>query len=78
MARAAVVNLNFRAGSTFPVLVCTVSPGHRVNKADTQYGLAGATRLTRSDFRLNLLLLKGQGSVMDELNFFIFVPSDYF
>ena len=26
-------------------------------------GLAGATRLTRSDFRLNLLLLKGQGCV---------------
>ena len=26
-------------------------------------GLAGATRLTRSDFRLNLLLLKGQRSV---------------
>ena len=25
--------------------------------------LAGATRLTRSDFRLNLLLLKGQGCV---------------
>jgi len=35
-ARAAVVHLNFRVGSTFPVLVCTVPPGHRVNKADTQ------------------------------------------
>ena len=34
-ARAAVVHLNFRAGSTFPVPVCTVSPGHWVNKADT-------------------------------------------
>ena len=34
--RAAVVHLNFRAGSSFPVLVCTVSPGHWVNKADTQ------------------------------------------
>ena len=34
--KAAVVHLNFRAGSTFPVPVCTVSPGHRVNKADTQ------------------------------------------
>ena len=78
MARAAVVHLNFRAGSIFPVPVCTVSPGHRVNKADTQYGLAGVARLTRSDFRFNLLLLKGQGSVMAELNFFIFVPSDYF
>ena len=31
-----VVHLNFRAGSTFPVSVCTVSPGHWVNKADTQ------------------------------------------
>jgi len=27
-------------------------------------GLAGATRLTQSDFRLNLLLLKGEGSVL--------------
>ena len=53
--RAAVVLLNFRAGSTFPVPVCTESPGHSL-------GLAGATRLTRSDFRLNLLLLKGQGA----------------
>ena len=24
------------AGSTFPVPVCTISPGHWVNKADTQ------------------------------------------
>ena len=49
-SRAAVVHLNFRAGSTFPVLVCTVSPGHWVNKADTQIGLAGE-RLTRSGVR---------------------------
>ena len=34
--RAAVVHLKFRAGSTFPVPVCTVSPGHWVNNADTQ------------------------------------------
>ena len=33
---AAVVHLNFRTGSTFPVPVCTVMPGHWVNKADTQ------------------------------------------
>ena len=33
---AAVVHLNFLAVSTFPVPVCTVSPGHWVNKADTQ------------------------------------------
>ena len=61
-SRAAVENLNFRAWSTFLVPVCTASPGHWVNKADTQR-LAGATRLTRSDFRLNLLLLKGQRCV---------------
>ena len=35
-SQAAVVRLNFQAGSTFPVPVCTVSPGHWVNKADTQ------------------------------------------
>ena len=57
-APAAVVYLNFRAVSTFPVPVCTVSPGLWVDKA-----LAGATRLTWSDFRLNLLLLKGQSCV---------------
>ena len=62
-SRAAVVHLNFRAGSTFPVPVRTVSTGHWVNIADTQEDLAGATRLTRSDMRLNLLLLKGQGCV---------------
>ena len=28
------LNLYFRAGSTFPVPVCTVLPGNRVNKAD--------------------------------------------
>ena len=27
---------DFRAGSTFPVPVCTVSPVHWINKADTQ------------------------------------------
>ena len=31
-----LVHLNFRAGLTFPVPVCTVSPGLWVNKADTQ------------------------------------------
>ena len=30
--RAVVVHLNFRAGSTFTVQVCTVSPRHRVKK----------------------------------------------
>ena len=36
MSRAAVVHFNFRAGSTFPVPVCTVPHGHWVNKADNQ------------------------------------------
>ena len=36
LSQAAVVHFNFRAGSTFPVPVCTVSPGHWVNKVDTQ------------------------------------------
>ena len=36
VAQAAVVHLNLRAGSIFPVPVCTVSPGFWVNKADTQ------------------------------------------
>ena len=35
-SRAAVVHLNLRAGSTFPVPVRTVSPGFWVTKADTQ------------------------------------------
>ena len=54
--RAAIVLLNFRAGSMFPAPVCTVSPGHQVNKQI----LNRTSRLTRSDFRLNLLVLKGQ------------------
>ena len=36
MSRAAVVHLNFRAGSTCLVPVCTVSPVNWVNNADTQ------------------------------------------
>ena len=35
-SRAVVVHLNFRAGSTFPFQVCTVSPGHWANKAETK------------------------------------------
>ena len=35
-SRAALEHLNLQAGSTFPVPVCTVSPGLWVNKADTQ------------------------------------------
>ena len=59
-ARVAWVHLNFRTGSTFPVPVCTVSPGHWVNKKQTLNRTTYSTRLTRSDFRLNLFLLKGQ------------------
>ena len=32
----AVVYMNFQAGSTFPVPVCTVLSRHWVNKADTE------------------------------------------
>ena len=52
------ITLNFRAGSTFPVPVCTASPGHWVQTLNST--IASATRLTQSDFRLNLLLMKGQ------------------
>ena len=64
LPRAAVVH--FQAGSTFPGPVCTVSPGHWLNKSRHSIGLAGATRLTREDFRMNLLLLKGQGCVLQK------------
>jgi len=57
---AAVVHLNFRAGSTFLVPVCTVSPGHWVNKKT----LNRTSRRNKVDaVRLNLLLLEGQGCV---------------
>ena len=58
-SRAAVVHLNFRAGSTFSVPVCTLPSSmdrtSRCNKVDT-------VRLYAS-YRLNLLLLKGQRCV---------------
>ena len=69
-SRTAVVHFNLRAGSTFPVPVCTVSPGLWVNKADTQYGLAGANKFDLdavklyASYRLNLLLPKGQRCVV--------------
>ena len=57
--RAAVVNMKYRAGSTFPVPVCTAPNSmyrtSRCNKVD-------AVRLYAS-YRLNLLLLKGQRCV---------------
>ena len=59
LVTGAVVHLNFRAGSIFPVPVCTVPSSmdrtRRCNKVD-------AVRLYTS-FRLNLLLLKGQRCV---------------
>ena len=56
-ARAAVVHLSFRVGSTFPVCTVPSSPGSmnrssRCNKVD-------AVRLYAS-YRIKLLLLKGQ------------------
>ena len=36
MSQAAIVHLNLRAGSTFPVPVSTVPHGHWVKKADNQ------------------------------------------
>ena len=55
-SRAAVANLNFRDGSTFPVPVCTVpSSMDRTNRCNK----VGAVRLYAS-YRLNSLLLKGQ------------------
>jgi len=69
--RAAVVHLNFWAGSTFPVPVCTVPSSMdrtiRCNKVD-------AVRLYAS-YRLNLLLLKGQRCVQiyNIFNKFVFL-----
>ena len=65
-SQSSAVVVHFRARSTFSVPVCTVSPRRWVNKAlnRTSQCIASASRLTRSDFRLNLLLLKGQGSIV--------------
>ena len=60
LSRAAVVHLNFRAGSTFLVPVCTLPSSmertSRCNKVD-------AVRLYAS-YRLNSLLPKGQRCVL--------------
>ena len=63
MPRAAVVHLNFRSGSTFPVPFCTVPHGNWVNNQQDQ---PVQQMLTRS-YMLNLLLLKGQRCVMHVL-----------
>ena len=64
-SRAPVVHLNFRAVSTFPVLVCTVPHGHWVNKADNRTSRCNKVDVVRlyASYRLNLLLLKGQSCV---------------
>ena len=73
IARAAVVHLNLRARSTFPVPVCTVPSSmdrnSRCNKVD-------AVRLYAS-YRLNLLLLKGQRCVMGTLRSYVFIINHY-
>ena len=72
-SRVAVVHLNFRAGSTFPVPVFIVSSSmdrtSRCNKVD-------AVRL----YRLNLLLLKGKRCVAlpSWLKITLTVPLNYF
>ena len=66
-------HLNLRAGSIFPVPVCTVSPGLWVNEADTQQDYpvcnkVDAVRLYAS-YRCRLILLKGQRCVTCPLKF---------
>ena len=71
-SRAAVqVHWNFRARSNLsgPSLYCIARTMGK--KSGHSIGLAGATRLTRSDFRLNLLLLKGQRCVPYKLDLFL-------
>ena len=62
LLRATVVHLNFRAGSPFPVPVCTVPSSmdrtSRCNKVDE-------VRLYAS-YRFNLFLIKGQRCVLWE------------
>ena len=65
-AREAIVHVNFRAGSKFPVPVCTVpSSMDRTSRC----GKVDAVRLYAS-YKLNLLLLKGQRCVKDPLDKF--------
>ena len=59
------MQLNFRAGSAFPVPVCTVSPGHWVNTVD----LNRTSRCNKVDavrlYRLNLLYHRIRGTCDD-------------
>ena len=63
---AAVVHLNFRAGSTFPVQACTVPSSM---DRTSQCSKVDAVRLYAS-YRLNLLLLKRQRCVNRKLDSF--------
>ena len=60
ITRAAVVHLNFRAGSTFLVPVCTVPSSM---DRTSRYNKVGTVRLYAS-YRLNLRLLKGRRCVL--------------
>ena len=53
MSRAAVVHLNFRAGSTFPVPVCTESPGHWLNNAINRMSRCNKVDAVRLQVKFN-------------------------
>ena len=63
LTRVAVVHLNFRAWSTFPVLVCIVTSSMDRTYRTSRCNKVDAVRL-HSSYRLNLLLLKGQRCVL--------------
>ena len=60
LSLVAVVHLNFRAGSTIPIPVCTVpSSMYRTSRC-----IKGDAVRRCASYRLNLLLLKGQRCVV--------------
>ena len=63
---SAVVHLNFRAGSTFPAPVCTVPHGQTLNRT-SRCNKVDTVRLYAS-YRLDLLYLKGQRCVFDQVD----------
>ena len=76
-SRSAVVLFNFQAGSTFPVLVCTVSPGHQVNNrtinVNTDPGFAQEKNGSGSGSRLflkNLLNFFSKAEFSNFLSYF--------
>ena len=72
ISQAAIVHLNFRAGSTFPVPVCTVPHEHiglikkTINRTSRCHKV-DAVRLYAS-YMLNLLLLNGKRCVICKPN----------